>query len=240
LQFTEDKTEGSCFFCSQLIFYSDLACRNPLTTYIEQVIMSEDAEEMGADSDFLFDQNCSTHWGSFAKGLQASLGYEFDRIVDVLCIEISQSVCNQEDVFSIESQSTDSVTLKKFHPDCVHIEGETRPTYGPCLHSDDNGWIPVQTRMQLSIPYSKKAIKAAPGCVDACEFGNDGVCDDGGDGSTSDPVLGIKCDYGYDCADCGQRATLYPTPYPTNPTPIPTPAPVPGPMNFLCVELCAC
>lgn len=54
-----------------------------------------------------------------------------------------------------------------------------------------------------------------PGCSNSCTFALDGVCDDGGAGSSYD-----LCDYGTDCADCGQRAGwIPPEPPPTSPEP---------------------
>ena len=38
-------------------------------------------------------------------------------------------------------------------------------------------------------------------CDNTCPFNNDGVCDDGGEGAAYD-----VCQYGSDCADCGERA----------------------------------
>lgn len=37
-------------------------------------------------------------------------------------------------------------------------------------------------------------------CSNTCQWANDGVCDDGGSGSTYN-----LCDLGTDCADCGAR-----------------------------------
>lgn len=37
-------------------------------------------------------------------------------------------------------------------------------------------------------------------CDDSCPFANDGVCDDGGKDAMHD-----VCQYGTDCADCGER-----------------------------------
>jgi hypothetical protein len=42
-------------------------------------------------------------------------------------------------------------------------------------------------------------------CEDSCYFKNDGDCDDGGPGSSSD-----YCKYGTDCTDCGTRVVLTP------------------------------
>lgn len=39
-------------------------------------------------------------------------------------------------------------------------------------------------------------------CVDSCGYASDGTCDDGGPGSK----YGV-CDYGFDCSDCGCRAS---------------------------------
>ena len=40
-------------------------------------------------------------------------------------------------------------------------------------------------------------------CSNSCAFANNGDCDDGGPGSRT-----ASCDYGTDCADCGQRGML--------------------------------
>lgn len=37
-------------------------------------------------------------------------------------------------------------------------------------------------------------------CDDSCPFANDGVCDDGGD-----DAVNHVCQFGTDCADCGER-----------------------------------
>ena len=54
-------------------------------------------------------------------------------------------------------------------------------------------------------------------CLNSCHGSSDGICDDGGDGSTYD-----VCEIGSDCDDCGPRLNLPPPspPPPTPPTPI--------------------
>ena len=66
-------------------------------------------------------------------------------------------------------------------------------------------------------------------CIDDCthsysyDLASDGDCDDGGPGSEYG-----NCDFGFDCADCGDRFGLPPSPPPT-PPPTPPPPPPPSP-----------
>jgi hypothetical protein len=39
-------------------------------------------------------------------------------------------------------------------------------------------------------------------CSNSCQFAGNGDCDDGGPGSVTS-----ACDFGTDCADCGERGT---------------------------------
>ena len=52
----------------------------------------------------------------------------------------------------------------------------------------------------------KKPIKTSWSidCDNECVFADDGECDDGGEGSTSD-----LCGLGHDCHDCGKRRVIY-------------------------------
>jgi hypothetical protein len=42
-------------------------------------------------------------------------------------------------------------------------------------------------------------------CDDSCAHANNGICEDGGPGSTAVPNENRLCSYGTDCADCGAR-----------------------------------
>ena len=76
-------------------------------------------------------------------------------------------------------------------------------------------------------------------CENTCRsrFGNDGqqyinnsLCQDGDDGA-----IGAQCDLGTDCADCGPRNYLPPSPPP--PSPLPSPPP-PSPPPMQCSDDC--
>ncbi|KAK3238759.1 hypothetical protein CYMTET_51263, partial [Cymbomonas tetramitiformis] len=46
------------------------------------------------------------------------------------------------------------------------------------------------------------------GCTDTCIFANNGICEDGGPGSTSGEIYkGNRCESGTDCGDCGERGS---------------------------------
>ncbi|KAK3284256.1 hypothetical protein CYMTET_8087 [Cymbomonas tetramitiformis] len=46
------------------------------------------------------------------------------------------------------------------------------------------------------------------GCTDTCLFANNEICEDGGDGTTSDSFsVGNRCELGTDCTDCGERGS---------------------------------
>ena len=52
-------------------------------------------------------------------------------------------------------------------------------------------------------PVTIAPVTQAPTCENTCTYSNDGDCDDGGPNS----VFSV-CDYGTDCADCGDRGGL--------------------------------
>lgn len=54
--------------------------------------------------------------------------------------------------------------------------------------------------MMVFMAVSFCACKDEKLCDNTCPFANDGVCDDGGEGSA-----GHVCQFGADCNDCGER-----------------------------------
>ena len=97
---------------------------------------------------------------------------------------------------------------------------------------------PAPPRVPPLAPYVSPP-PSAPGCLcrNSCvEVAFDGFCDDGGPGSESD-----FCDFGTDCADCGQPRCL-PSPQPRQPpqppvVPPPSP-PAPLPPGCVCDDTC--
>jgi ABC-type multidrug transport system fused ATPase/permease subunit len=114
--------------------------------------------------------------------------------------------------------------------DCVTSSSGNCTASGPSAHydlcpintdCDDCGGVRTfpEPSMPPSIPPSPSL---APGtlCSNTCGTASDASCDDGGAGADQ-----ISCQYGTDCEDCGNRASL-PPPHPLQPTPSrPPPAP---------------
>jgi len=88
--------------------------------------------------------------------------------------------------------------------------------------------VEAATQCSLAgLPPAPPSTPAPPlGCTESCNWASDGMCDDGGSGSTHS-----ICEFGTDCADCGVRDTLPPSP------PAPPPPPAPPSTCTVCVPL---
>lgn len=60
----------------------------------------------------------------------------------------------------------------------------------------------ISTACPSLLSGTSDAVFTQPGCSNVCLFASDGVCDDGGAGSSGESP---RCDLGTDCADCGRR-----------------------------------
>ena len=87
----------------------------------------------------------------------------------------------------------------------VDIRGERRRTEARAVEHDPVSTASASRRLQ-------------GGCDDLCHYPADGICDDGGEGSTYD-----VCPLGSDCTDCGLRVASPPSPFGPSQPPGPPP-----------------